>query len=315
MRHPSFKYDVAFSFLERDENLVSQVDTLLRGRVKTFVPSRRAAFPAHADFEQTVHRVFKCEARIVAVFYRGSWGRAGSTLLEETAVRARAHEQGYDFILLIPLDTPPSLPPWIPKKQTWLGLDRWGAEGMAAVIEARVQLAGGLAREESPLERAQRLERELVFEEERQAFLNSPQGVRSAQSELAKLFNDMERLSDEINRTTQRIRIHLERGAHHLVLSTHGFSLDAAWVLRSPNTLEGSSLQVMLWKGLLAVHGAAFEKPRFLEKTEFRFARNLAGEVGWQASEGKTSFFTSSELAEECLNLLLNRVRRDQSEQ
>ncbi len=76
MTHPSFKYDVAFSFLERDEDLVVQVDALLRGRVNTFVPSRRAAFLAHTDFEQTVHRVFECEARIVAVFYRGSWGRS-----------------------------------------------------------------------------------------------------------------------------------------------------------------------------------------------------------------------------------------------
>ncbi len=311
MTHPSFKYDVAFSFLERDEDLVVQVDALLRGRVNTFVPSRREAFIAHTDFEQTVHRVFGCESRIVTVLYRDGWGRRGGTLLEETVVRARAHEEGYEFILLIPLDTPPSLPPWIPKKQTWLGLDRWGAEGMAAVIDARVQQAGKAPDEETALERAQRLERELVFEEERRAFLNSQEGVRTAQSELAKLYNDIDRISNEINKTTQKISLRLERDEHHLVLSGHGLSLDVAWVLRSPNTLETSSLQVMLWKGLLTVHGAAFEKPRRLEKAEFCFDRNSIGEAGWHESERKDRFLSSLELAEECVNLLLDHIPKD----
>ena len=277
-------------------------------------PPEEQAFLAHTDFEQTVHRVFEYEARIVTVLYRGGWGRAGCTLLEETAVRARAHEEGYEFILLIPLDTPPSLPPWIPKKQTWLGLDRWGAEGMAAVIDARVQQAGKAPDEETALERAQRLERELVFEEERRAFLNSQEGVRSAQAELAKIFNDIDRISNEINKTTRKISLHLDRDEKHLVLSAHGLSLDVTWVLRSPNTLEKSALHVMLWRGLLAVHGAAFEKPRLLEKTEFCFDRTLAGEVGWHESEGKGSFLISAELAEECVNLLLEHLPKDRAE-
>src|SRR4030043_1433232 len=104
MTYRAFKYDVVFSFLKGDEDLVSRIDTLLHGRFKTFVPSRREVFIAHTDFERTVHRVFGREARIVTVFYRGSWGRTGCTLLEETTLRNRAHEEGYDFILLIPVD-------------------------------------------------------------------------------------------------------------------------------------------------------------------------------------------------------------------
>ena len=311
MRHRPFKYDVAFSFLERDENLVSQVDTLLRDRVKTFVPSRKAAFISHTDFERSVDRVFGCETRIVTVLYRGSWGRTGCTLLEETAIRLRAHEDGYDFILLIPLDTPPSLPPWVPKKQTWLGFDRWGVEGLAAVVDARVQQAGKAPDEETALERARRLERELVFEEERRGFLNSPEGVRSAQSELSKLFNDIDRISNEINKTTRKTSLRLERDEKHLVLSAHGLSMDVTWVLRSPNTLEESSLQVMLWRGLLAVHGAAFEKPRRLDRREFCFDRSFAGECGWREQERKDRFLSSLELAEACVTLLLDHTPKD----
>jgi hypothetical protein len=314
MRHRSFKYDVAFSFLRRDENLVVQVDTLLRGRLKTFIPSRREAFVDLMDFEKTVDRIFGHESRIVTVLYRGGWGRTGSALVEETAIRNRAHEEGFDFILLVPLDIPLSLPTWIPKKHIWLGFDRWGVEGMAAVIDARVQQAGGLPREESPLERAQRLERELVSEEQRQAFLYSENGVRSAQAELVKLFSDIERISKEITKTAQRIPVRLDRDEKHLVLSTRGLSLDVAWNLRSPKTLENSSLHVMLWKGFLSVHGAAFEKPRRLKKTEVCFDRNFVGEIGWRESGREDCFFSSAELAEDCVNLLLDHIPEDRRE-
>ena len=309
MRYASFKYDVAFSFLKRDEALVFQVDSLLHGRVKTFVPSRRDEFIGHTDFENTARRVFGYETRIVTVLYRSHWGSTGRTLLEETVIRNRVHEDGYDFVLLVLLDTPPSLPLWIPKKQLWLSFDRWGLEGTAAVIEARVQQAGGgPTREETPLERAQRLEREQALEEERQAFLHSQDGFRSALSELAQLFDTIEWISNEIAKTARRIPVRIDRDEKHLVLSVHGLSLDVAWVLRSPNTLERSSLHVMLWKGLLPVHGAAFEKLRRLEKTEFSFDRNFEGENGWREPGREDRFLSSAELAEECLNLLLDHL-------
>jgi hypothetical protein len=311
MMNRAFTYDVAFSFMEEDRDLVSRIDTLLQDRFKTFVPSRREEFIAHTDFERTVQRVFGCEARIVTVLYRDIWGRTGSTLMEETTLRNRAHEEGYDFILLIPVDPPPSLPPWIPKKQIWLGLDRWGAEGTAAVIEARVQQAGGTTHEETPLERAQHIEHEIALEEERKRFLHSQEGVRSAHSELSTLFDEIELISKNITKAAQKIPIRLDRDEKHLILSTRGFSLDLAWFLGSSNTLEQSSLHIMLWKGLLSVHGATFEKPRRLNKTEFCFDRNFAGELGWRESEGKEQFLSSADLAEECMNLLLDRIPKD----
>jgi len=128
---------------------------------------------------------------------------------------------------------------------------------------------------------------------------------------LAKLFDDIERISKEITKTTKKIPVRLDRDEKHLILSTHGLSLDVAWVLRSPNTLEKSSLHVMLWKGLLSVHGATFEKPRRLEKMEFCFDRNLSGKCGWRESEGEDRFLSSTELAEECVNLLLDHIPGD----
>ena len=314
MGYRLFKYDVAFSFSKGDEDLAIQIGTLLQGRVKTFIPSRKEEEVVHAPLEQRVNRVFGSQARIVAVLYRGSWGRTGCTLLEETAIRNRSHEEGSDFVLLIPLDPPSPLPKWLPKKQIWLGLDRWGAEGMAAIIEARVQQAGGTVREETPLEHAQRIEHDMAFEEARRRFLYSQEGVRSAHSELSKLFDEIDRISKDIAKATQKIPIRLDRDEKHLILSTRGFSLDFAWFLRSSNTLEQSSLHIMLWKGFISVHGATFEKPRRLDHSEFSFDRNPGGECGWRESEGEDRFLGSAELAEECVNLLLDHIPGDRWE-
>jgi hypothetical protein len=311
MSFRSFKYDVVFSFLKGDQDLAVQIRSLLQDRVETFIPSRNEEPFLDSDIEQMLHLVYGSQARIVAVLYRSSWGRTGWTLMEERAIRNRAHEEGYDFLLVIPLDTPSPLPMWLPRKQIWLGYDRWGAVGMAAVIEARVQQAGGKDLQETPLERSRRIEGEIALEEERQRFLHSPEGARSAQSELSKLFDAIERISNKITEETRNIAIRMDRDEKRLILSTHGFSLDLAWFLRSPKTLERSSLHVMLWRGLLSVHGAAFEKIRPLDKTEFRFDRNLAGEFGWRESGGKEQFLSPSELAEQCVNLLLEQVRKD----
>ena len=70
----------------------------------------------------------------------------------------------------------------------------------------------------------------------------------------------------------------------------------------------------MLWKGLLSVHGATFEKPRRLDHSEFFFDRNPGGGLGWRESGGKDRFLSSAELAEECVNLLLDHIPGDRWE-
>jgi len=307
-----YDYDVAFSFLKEDEDLALQVRDLLEGRVRSFIPSRKAEGAPVADFDQPVARIFESQARIVTVLYRGKWGRTVSTRVEETAIRNRAHEEGYEFVLLIPLESPPSLPPWLPRKQAWVGFDRWGPKGIAAVVEARVQQAGGKGQEWTPLEHAQRIALETVFEKERQSFLCSQEGLDSAQSELSKLFDEIGALSKEITEVTQSLILRIDRDENRLILSTHGLSMDLAWFLAHLGTLEPSSLSVMLWRGLLSVHGAAFEKPRRLERREFSFDRTLSGELGWREPEGEGRFLSTADLAEECMTLLLARVHKDQ---
>src|ERR1017187_8158044 len=171
MDERKYEYDVAFSFLAQDEPIAVQLNDLLQSRLRTFVYSGRQDEVAGTDGEKTFNAVFGEQSRLVVVLYRNGWGQTPWTRIEETAIRNRAFDQGYDFVKFVPLDENLSVPKWLPRTQLWLGLKRWGAAGAVSVIEARVQELGGEPHEESVQERAARFERSRKFSEERRQFL------------------------------------------------------------------------------------------------------------------------------------------------
>ena len=195
-----------------------------------------------------------------------------------------------------------------------MGLDRWGIEGAASVIEARVQQAGGTPFEETPLDCARRVEGEIASEEALRTFLHSVQGVISAEAKLLKVFDEMEKISGEIGEKSPKMVVRTERSATHFVMSARGFSLELDWFLQRPNTLEDSFLHLILWKGVISISGVGFEKPRALEKLKLVFDRGPAGELGWRRSNENKALLSSRELAEECVrNLELRRSFRQGS--
>jgi hypothetical protein len=60
------------------------------------------------------------------------------------------------------MDKPPTTPSWFPKNRLWLGLERYGVAGAAAVIEARIQGLGGTSHQETLEEGAARQARALM---------------------------------------------------------------------------------------------------------------------------------------------------------
>src|SRR3990167_7183007 len=115
-----FKYDVAFSFLAEDEELAQRLADIVNEQYEVFLYSERQKELAGKDGEQEFNAVFSKQARMVGVFYRGQWGKTAWTRIEETAIKGRTFDAGYDFTLFIPLDDPKSVPPWLPKNRLYL---------------------------------------------------------------------------------------------------------------------------------------------------------------------------------------------------
>jgi hypothetical protein len=78
-----YKYDVAFSFLNEDLELVSEVNELIKNRLSTFIYTERQNKLVGNDGEEVFSKVFAKESRVVVIFYRKNWGNDRFTRIEK----------------------------------------------------------------------------------------------------------------------------------------------------------------------------------------------------------------------------------------
>lgn len=307
-----YKYDVAFSFLGSDENLATELCDKLKDRFDIFLYSKKQEELAGKDGEQKFNSVFESEARIVVVLFRKEWGETPWTRIEQTAIRNRAHDKGYDFTLFIQLEPGVSLPGWMPKNRLWFGLDQYGIGGALSVIEARIQEAGGQTRPETFEERTTRLNREMETEKARKSFLKSDAGVHSADMEIKILH---EQLTQKVAVANDSAGLKMQIWCKNRVadVTCEDFGLSVDWGLAFGNSLEGASLEVTLWKGRPSRPGVIFpfDEPRRIERREFLFDR-WHDDCGWREKHDDSTFLKTSQLAELCAYYLLDKVHSEQ---
>jgi len=311
----NFKYDVAFSFLEEDESLVIQIDDLLKDRLSSFIYSNKQKEIAGTDGEKTFNEVFGKESRIVVVFYRENWGKTPWTRIEETAIRNRAYNKGYDFVLFIPMETSQKVPQWLPKTQLWIGLERWGISGAASVIEARVQSSGGTPKEENALEFAERKRRDLERIRARKVFLESENGVQAALKEVDYLLSEIQKLSDEIaNKTGWKFEIYHPNSKESLYIYGCGVTLIVGWSCKYTNILEGAYLYVKTAKGKVGWPNTFYyENPVLLEEFMFYFDTYDTISNGWKKPDSSDPILSSKQMADFSLKLLANSIHNQET--
>lgn len=312
MNENNFKYDVAFSFLAEDEELVIQINNLIQDRIVTFLYSRKQGEIAGTDGEQAFNRVFGSEARIVFVLYRENWGKTPWTRIEETAIRNRAFDEGYDFVLFALINKSAKVPDWLPKNRIWIGLERWGIEGAASVIESRVQESGGNPKDERVEDRAVRLSKEISFEKKKQAFFKTKEAVEVANKEIEQLFSELKRITDNLNNSENSINLKLKATANQCAIYGDGFTLFFHWSLSYANTLGDSAFYISLWKGLIALSGSSFmheEKPRKLQEIKFSFDQTIAEKPVWREVFGQKRSLSTDRVMDIAMTMLLDKIR------
>ena len=248
MPSDEFLYDLAISFVAKDEALATELADQFEGRLRVFLYSRKQEQLAGTDGEKTFNDVFAKQSRLVVVLYRAGWGETPWTRIEETAIRNRAFDNGYDFVLFIPIDTDPTAPKWLPRTQLWIGLDRWGISGAASVIDARFQELGGNTTQETIEHRAARLEKAATFAKLREKYLSSEVGVRKAGEAFEMLANEIARRIPTLQRSAPSLGISMKQAQTVIVLLSTGPALRVDWRNRYCNTLLESELEVSLWR-------------------------------------------------------------------
>ncbi len=313
MDNNNYKYDVAFSFLAEDEQLATEINDLIKDRLQTFIYYRRQGEIAGTDGERTFNRVFGTESRIVFVLYRKGWGETSWTRIEETAIRNRAYEEGYDFVIFALLEKPATAPNYLPKNRIWVGLDRGGVLGAASVIEFRVQEAGGSPREETVGDHAKRLAREINAEKERTNLLDSDKGVKQANNELLNLFTNLKQAVSEIPEGDFAIKLHIEHDNRSCVIYCEGYTLFFNWSQSFSNTLKSSALYISLFDGRLSIDGRRFgsiQKPKRLKEIEYSFSLDRTNQPVWQEVSVEQRSHSSTQFGKLALSMLLEQVKK-----
>lgn len=303
-----YKYDVAFSFLQRDEAFAMQLNDRLQDRVKTFIYTEQQKVVAGTDGEETFHRVFGKEARIVAVVYRTGWGESGWTRIERTAIQNRAMDRGYKFTVLIPVEEPPKVPEWLPVAQIWVEYNRFGLDGAAAVIEARIQDAGGQVHQETVEEHARRIERKIAFDKRRAEFQREP-GVQAAQQQFTELKHALESRAASVKESTS-IPLQAGQRPDGFWVIGLGRALGLVWMQKFFNALQDAKLEVRLYSHLPP--GPAqwmAEKPSVVKSLSFVFDLLPSDVGGWVSVDRQRRTFTTDTLAEHLTKFYLEQGR------
>jgi len=280
----AFKYDIAFSFVREDEGLATQLNDLVQDRYRTFLYSRAQEQLAGTDGEKTFNAVFGEQARTVAVLLRPEWGQTSWTRIEETAMKNRAFNQGYDFATFIVTAPETPIPPWLPKTRIWYDLERFGLNGAATLLAARVQEHGGTAVQETLADRAARLQRAQAFNQQRDAFHRSHEGVEAAREAYKRLVNDLKSNPELLRSIGCRIQdvyggitMLVGQGVVRVVLTVQAHFPFA-------NSLENAALVAQFYDGVPPLPKLinSFEgEPRTLAKWKFTFGLLGPGRRGW----------------------------------
>jgi hypothetical protein len=309
-----FKYDVAISFLSADLDVAQRLTELLRDRMEVFLFTERQGDVVGPDGVEQMNAVYGKEARIAIVLYREGWGKKGWTGVEETAIKNRGLEQGWDFVLMIPLEEQPTMPRWVPKANIWLAYAHYGLEAALPVIERMLEALGGAAKPVTAATHLARQARRNAWKSERDAKRGSGEGVAAAKAAVAALFAELENTAaaeptadvafKKVNDKASKI---VTQAPNH-----EGTTLTLYWSTSYSNVLHESGLHVRLWYGYAGAAGEgviAFENPREVAAHNFDFEWGEFGQWLWQDRNTKQTYDTTG-LAAFCFGLLIEHSNR-----
>lgn len=308
MTENKYKYDLAFSFLEQDRDLASKLNEGFKNKFETFIYMDRQNKIDGADGEKTFYKVFSAEAKVVIVLYRKGWGETLLTKIEETAIKDRAFNVGYDFTLFIPMDKPPEVPKYLPNQYIWLGINKYGAEMAQSVITSKLtDLDKDLAEETAEI-LVNRIRENEEFYYKHRVFINSINGVKEADNELSKLFNLLKEKTEIFENGSNRFAISCHQENHLCKISYYHYYIIFNWIMKYIDSLNHSELNLTLnYQRLLS------EKVKILKEFTFNFNLLPDGQQVWTLKSEQNMYYTTEQLSDFSFNSLITSVDNNRS--
>ena len=307
----NYEYDVAISFLAKDDGLARHLRDLLASGLHVFEFTSRQTEVAGTDGLVTFKKIFRDAARLVVVLYRDGWGDTPWTRVESEAITDRFLSDGPDFLLFVMVDSKSTVPPWVPDRKIRFNLEDFGIDQVVGAIKLRVKELGGVFTKETIAEKARRVAEAQQFAAETEMLRRDRYGVEQVTAEGKRLVTALLALAEEAAGAAPGLGLQWAAADGAVGIRSPQASLYVQLVVRYVNSLEDSFLSVRQMKGNIILPGENrhyIVDPPVIGEVRYKPERSQA--LGWCWKSNGTPL-SSDVLAEQAIGRLLERLRQD----
>jgi hypothetical protein len=311
----NLKYDVAISFLAKDEAVASEISSKLELGLSVFFFPRRQEELAGTDGLESMRSPF-LEARVVVVLFRSPWGQTNWTRIEETAIKDRCLNRGWNSLVFITLDADSTLPVWLPQTHIRFDLDRYGADQAVGAIKLRVQDEGGTIGKPSPVALAKRVEREgQLYEDQNRLFRDQQWIQKSAHGTIFELFTKLKESLQQIRSETS-LQIEAVSDRLRCILRYPAVSVDITWTQHYANVIDDVTLKATEYSAKIYLPQEQMmylNYPLPIGEKVYRPKLNFARELCWEDEAKPGEIFSNDDVAAAIMSQFLNLVDRERT--
>ena len=204
------------------------------------------------------------------------------------------------------------MPPWLPKTRLYVGLQRWGVQAAAAVIEARVAERGGNPRDETVEERAARFARAADLRQ-RQETVSAKRSRRecSASSIRAILGRDRRKVPGDLSNWYYKLEA--KRSQRYRILSgLYPCNTICSFQPHYSNSLNDALLHVDIYKGFPTLPGiiGSAREPKKLKSQRYGYQLLRPDYHAWVGIDENGREFTPEQLADHILRTYMDIAER-----
>ena len=313
-------YDVAISFLNDDIDIARKINNRLSETYNTFVYFDRQKEIVGVDGEIKFNEVFGIQSRIVVVLYRDTWGSTPFTRIEETAIKNRGFEEGYDFLIIAKLDDESEVPQYYPKPRIWAHFPQLGYEGLVSSIEHKIKGNNEAKHDLNAIELIERMNTEKGIAEDKDQLLNSIDGVERSINERDKLYDSLKDLAEVINSKPGDIKFSVQKSPYgicyltlHRLETSFIYELSLAWFPESGNSLNNTYLYLYVARRPFYSTSRSRDSEIVLSE-KFIFDLELPDNYGWRSTDKSHDIHTSQKLADYCIRLLIEEYKKNEGD-
>lgn len=310
------KYDVAISFLAKDEPVAKEVYDRLSEMLKVFYfPHNQEDLVGTNGLESMREPFF--DSRVVVVLYRDPWGRTPWTGVEETAIGERCLKQGWPGLVFVNLDQTSETPKWVPTTHVRFGMLAYGMEGLVGVIKARVQEHGGKLVPVDAMTEMARVRREATYLADREAMMRDRRWIESVvHANIKQSLLDVVAMIQRAN-ADHRLEIVGKADGTACVMRSGGVSLGVGWHQPIFNRVEDDRgdecfLRASEFSGTVVLPSErawVMETPSELKRHKFKVDVSETRELVWKES-GTKNVIAAPVLADHLMRIFLDLLSR-----